>query len=125
MLGLTGAGLSRVILTGVILTGVVLLRVLGLTAEVLYVDLNPRPGPSPSAGILSAGILSAEVLSVGILANVVLVDWILAAAAFVRGLILICNWEYRNTIHHIRGRECHIIQSVDIVAAAMCATIIA
>ena len=120
VLGLTGAGLSRVLLLPAILTGEILLRVLGLTAEVLYEDLDPRPGPSPSARILSVGILS-----VGVLVSVVLVSWVLAAGAFVRGLILISNWAHRDTIHHIRGRECHIIQVVDIVAAAICATILA
>ena len=69
-----------------------------------------------STGVLGLPrvILTGEVLSAGVLAS-----WVLAAvAAFVRGLILISNWAHRSTtrhstIHHIRGRECHIIQVVD------------
>jgi hypothetical protein len=109
VLDLPRAGLSRVLL----------LRVLGL----------------PHA------ILTDEILSAGVWASVVLASLVLAAAAaFVRGLILISNWAHRgtthhSTIHHIRGRECHIIQVVDggmshhtlscIVAAAMCVSIFA
>ena len=97
------AGLSRVILTGVLrrrragLSRVILTGVLGL----------PRV------------ILTGEVLSDGVLDSVVLAGWVLAAAAFVRSLILISDWAHRSTdtrhstihstthhstIHHIRGR---------------------
>ena len=106
------AGLSRVILTGVLrrrragLSRVLLLRVLGL----------PRV------------ILTGEVLSARVLDSVVLAGWVLAAAAFVRSLILISDWAHRSTatrhstihsttrhstIHHIRGRHRHIMAVVD------------
>ena len=89
------AGLSRVLLLRVILTGEVTLRVLGLTG----------------------GALPAEVL---VSVVMVLASWVLAvAAAFVRSLILISDWAHRSTatrhstIHHIRGRERHIMAVAD------------
>ena len=100
VLGLTSAGLSRALLLRVIMTGEVLLRVLGLTG----------------------GVLPAEVLGSAVLGSAVLASWVLALAAFVilsHGLILISNWAHRgmatrhSTIHHIRGRECHIMAVVD------------
>jgi hypothetical protein len=109
VLGLTSAGLSRVLLLRVILTGEVLLRVLGLTGEV---------------------ITSVSV----VMASVVMASLVLAvAAAFVRSLILISDWAHRSTvtrhstihstIHRIRGRDRHIIHMnvmIQVAESDMC-----
>ena len=100
-----------VLLLRVILTGV--LRRAGLSRVILTGVLRRR-----RAG-LSRVILTGEVLSDGVLDSVVLAGWVLAAAAFVRSLILISDWAHRSTatrhstIHHIRGRERHIMAVAD------------
>ena len=87
MLGLTSAGLSRVLLLRVIMTGEILLRVLGLTGEVIT-----------SVVMVSVGMVSVVITSVVMV----------SAAAGVRCLILISDWAHRSTvtrhstIHHIR-----------------------
>ena len=108
------AGLSRVLLLRVILTGEVTLRVLGLTGAGLFRVLLL---PAIRTGEILLRVLG---LTAGVLASWVLASWVLAAAAaFVRSLILISDWAHRSTatrhstIHHIRGRECHIMAVVD------------